>query len=178
MDWSILLFTAYILILAFLLWIAWPIIIGAIFLPTPPRIVGKMLDLAEVEVGDVLYDIGSGDGRIILAAAERGAHAVGIEADPARVLWSKYRAWRSQTNSKLSIVWGNFFRVNVSEATVVTVYQGESINSRLKEKFEAELRPGTRVVSYAFTFEGWEVRGKDPEAAVYLYVVCPGSTNT
>ncbi len=178
MDWTILLFAAYFLVLALLLWIAWPIIIGAIFLPTPPRIVGKMLDLAGVGDGDVLYDIGSGDGRILLAAAERGARAVGIEADPARVLWSRYRAWRSPERERLRIVWGNFFRVSVSEATVVTVYQGESINNRLRKKFEAEMKPGTRVVSHSFTFEGWEVKEKDPEAAVYLYVVGPRPANT
>jgi len=159
------------MILGFLIWIIWPIFIGAIFLPTPPEVVSKMLQLAEVRVGDVLYDIGSGDGRIILEAAKRGAMAVGIEADPIRVLWSRIRAKRSPEHDRLHIVWGDFFKVSVSNASVVTVYQGESINNRLREKFDAELKPGVRIVSYSFTFEGWKSVKKHSDANIYLYVV-------
>ena len=86
MDWIILLTVAYFLVLGFLLWLIWPIFIGAIFLPTPPDVVEKMLTIAEVGEGDVLYDLGSGDGRIILEGTKRGARAVGVEADPIRVL--------------------------------------------------------------------------------------------
>jgi SAM-dependent methyltransferase len=170
-DFTILLPIAYFLVLGFLLWLIWPIFIGAIFLPTPYDVVEKMLSIADIREGDVLYDLGSGDGRIIIGAAELGAQGVGIEADPIRVLWSRLRAWRNPNHDRLRVIWGDFFNTSVSEATVVTVYQGESINNRLREKFESELRPGSRVVSFSFKIEGWELVKKHPNANVYLYIV-------
>jgi precorrin-6B methylase 2 len=175
-DWIILLTVAYFLVLGFLIWLIWPIFIGAIFLPTPPDVVEKMLTIAEVGEGDVLYDLGSGDGRIILEGTKRGARAVGVEADPIRVLWSRIRARRSPAHDRLRVIWGDFFKTSIAEATVVTVYQGESINNRLREKFKAELKPGAKVVSYSFTFEGWEPTKKLPDAKVYLYVITPVKT--
>ena len=171
MDLTILLPIAYFLLLGFLLWLIWPIFIGAIFLPTPKEVVEKLLDLANVGDGDVVYDLGSGDGRIIIEAARRGARAIGVEADPIRVLWSRARASRSPYHERLRVIYGNFFRTSLAEATVVTVYQGEGINNRLRKKFEAELRTGTRIVSYSFKFEGWEPTARHPDADVYLYVI-------
>lgn len=173
MDWTFILGLSYFIVLGFLLWLIWPIFIGAIFLPTPPDVVEKMLTIAEVGEGDVLYDLGSGDGRIILEGAKRGARAVGVEADPIRVFWSRVRARKSPAHHLLRIIWGDFFKTSIAEATVVTVYQGESINNRLKEKFKAELKPGAKVVSHSFTFEGWEPTKKHPDANVYLYVITP-----
>ena len=173
MEWGIILPVAYFLALGFLLWLIWPIFIGAIFLPTPPDVVEKMLSIAEVGEGDVVYDLGSGDGRIVIGAAERGAHGVGVEADPIRVLWSRLRASRSPAHDRIRFIWSDFFKTSVSEATVVTVYQGESINNRLREKFDAELKPGSRVVSFSFKFEGWEPTEKHPDKDVYLFVVKP-----
>jgi precorrin-6B methylase 2 len=172
-DWTFIIGFAYFLVLGFLLWLIWPIFIGAIFLPTPPDIVEKMLTIADVSEGDILYDLGSGDGRIILEGAKRGARAVGVEADPIRVFWSRLRARRSPAYHLVRVIWGDFFKTSIAEATVVTVYQGESINNRLKEKFNDELKPGTRVVSHSFTFEGWEPIKKHPDTNVYLYVIAP-----
>jgi 16S rRNA A1518/A1519 N6-dimethyltransferase RsmA/KsgA/DIM1 with predicted DNA glycosylase/AP lyase activity len=142
---------------------------GAIFLPTPMNIVEKMLDIAGVGEGDVLYDLGSGDGRIILEAARRGARAIGVEVDPIRVLWSRLRARRF--SDRVGVVRGDFFKIPLTGATVVTVYQGESINNRLRVKFESELPIGTRIVSFDFKFEGWEPAKKYPDDKVYLYRV-------
>ena len=171
MDFTILLPVAYFLVLGFLIWLIWPIFIGAIFLPTPLDVVEKMLSIADIGEGDVLYDLGSGDGRIIIGAAERGARGVGIEADPIRVFWSRLRSLRGPAHDRLRVIWGDFFKNSISEATVVTVYQGESINNRLRKKFEAELKPGSRVVSFSFKFEDWEPTKKHPDANVYLYVI-------
>ncbi|MCX6649493.1 MAG: SAM-dependent methyltransferase [Candidatus Bathyarchaeota archaeon] len=171
MDWTILLPVSYFLVLGFLLWLIWPIFIGAIFLPTPRDIVDKMVAIADVGEGDIVYDLGSGDGRIVIEAAERGARGVGVEADPIRVLWSRLRARRSHVRDRIRFIWGDFFKNSVAEATVVTVYQGESINNRLREKFEAELRPGSRIVSFSFKFEGWEPAKKHHDADVYLYII-------
>ncbi len=170
-DLSILLPVAYFLVLGFLLWLVWPIFIGAIFLPTPPDVVEKMLSIAEVGEGDLLYDLGSGDGRIVIGAADRGARGVGVEADAIRVIWSRLRMRRNQAHDRIRFIWGDFFKNSVAEATVVTVYQGESINNRLREKFEAELKPGSRIVSFSFTFQGWEPTKKHPDANVYLYII-------
>jgi hypothetical protein len=168
-ELSILLPVAYFLVLGFLFWLIWPIFMGAIFLPTPMNIVEKMLDIAEVGEGDVLYDLGSGDGRIILEAARRGARAVGVEVDPIRVLWSHLKT--RQFGDRVKVIRGDFFKTPLTRATVVTVYQGESINNRLRSKFEAELPEGTRIVSFDFKFERWEPVKKYPDDKVYLYRV-------
>jgi SAM-dependent methyltransferase len=170
-DFTIIFPITYFLILSFLLWLIWPIFIGAIFLPTPMDVVEKMLDLADVGEGDVVYDLGSGDGRIIIEAAKRGARAIGVEVDPLRVLWARLRANHSPARNRLRVIRGDFFKTSLCEASVVTVYQGESINNRLKKKFEAELKPGSRVVSFSFKFEGWDPSMKHPESDIYLYVI-------
>ena len=159
-------------LIVFIVWKMWTVVIGAIYVPTPMYVVEKMLEIAEVVEGDTLIDLGSGDGRIIIEAAERyGVEAVGIEADPLRVLWSRRRVRVNGLQGRVRVVWGDFFRSDLSKATVVTVYQGQGINSRLKAVFSEMLDPGTRVVSYAFTFDGWEPLRMDPDAEVYLYMV-------
>jgi ubiquinone/menaquinone biosynthesis C-methylase UbiE len=154
------------------LWIVWPLLIGAGWVPTPRRVVRRMLRLAGVGPGDTLFELGSGDGRIMfMAAKEFGAEAVGIEADPLRVLLTL--AWIRLTGltGRVSVLWGNFFKKDLGAASVVTVYQSTEINNRLKDKFARELKPGTRVVSHAFTFDGWEPEKVDEESEVYLYVI-------
>jgi precorrin-6B methylase 2 len=171
MDWMPLAIAAYFLVLGFLLWLVWPMFIGAIYLPTPMDVVVKMLDIAGVGEGDVVYDLGSGDGRIIIEAARRGAFAVGVEVDPIRVLMSRFNASKNTGGDRVKVIRGDFFKTSLIGATVVTVYQGESINNRLKAKFEKELAPGTRIVSFDFKFDGWEPEKSRPEAKVYLYRV-------
>jgi cyclopropane fatty-acyl-phospholipid synthase-like methyltransferase len=154
------------------IWIIWPVIIGAAFIPTPHKIVDKMLEIAEVKEDDILYDLGSGDGRIILEAAKtHGAKSIGIEVDPIRVLWSRLRIRSNNLVGKVKVHWRNFFRTDLSNATVVTIYQGQHINNKLISKFEKELSPGTRIVSYSFTFDGWDAVKKDIDSNVYLYII-------
>jgi 16S rRNA A1518/A1519 N6-dimethyltransferase RsmA/KsgA/DIM1 with predicted DNA glycosylase/AP lyase activity len=150
----------------------WSSVIGAIFVPTPMDVVGKMLEIADVNENDTLIDLGSGDGRIILEAAKSyDANSIGIEADPLRVFWSRSRIKSNDLEEKVEVIWGNFFKTDLSKATVVTVYQGQGINNKLSTKFKEELDPGTRIVSYSFTFDGWEPMKKDPESDVYLYKI-------
>ncbi len=156
--------------LALTVWMIWPMVIGAIFVPTPMDTVRKMLDMARVKEGDLVVDLGAGDGRIVLEAAKTyGANSLGVEADPLRVLWARSRIRSIGLQGRAGIIWGNFFRTDLSKATVVTVYQGQGINNRLRKKFEKELSPGTRVVSYSFTFDGWAPR--EEESDVYLYII-------
>lgn len=160
------------LLLLVVLWWIWPLIIGAVYVPTPMDVVEKMLRIADIRAGDTLIDLGSGDGRIIIEAAKNyDISSIGIEADPLRVLWSRLRINSNGLIGKAEVIWGNFFKTDLSNATVVTVYQGQEINNKLKNKFMRELDPGTRVVSYSFTFDGWEPIKKDPESNVYLYTI-------
>lgn len=154
------------------IWIFWSFAIGAGWEPTSKRVVKKMLDMAEANSEDVVYDLGSGDGRIVIEAAKRyNSMAVGVEADPIRVLWSRImvRIFRLQNNVKIK--WGNIFNQNISDATVVTMFLWKNINQELKSKLLNELKPGTRVVSYIWTFEGWEPIKADNYENIYLYII-------
>ena len=167
---------AILLILAtiavFIIWIFWSSIIGAGFQPTSKRLVKQMLDIAEVSSDDIVYDLGSGDGRIVIDAAKKyNAKAVGMEADPLRVFWSRLIITLSGLHSRAKIVWGNFFNQNISEATVVTLFLSDAANQKLKSKFQEELKPGTRIVSYVWTFNGWEPVKVDKTKEIYLYIM-------
>lgn len=163
---------ALLALFAFIAWIFWPFLIGTGWLPSPMKAVRRMLGMAEVGPGDTLYDLGSGDGRFLIAAArELGARAVGIEADPLRVALSRLRIRAAGLQGMASVRWGNFFRVDLGEASVVTIYQSQGTNNDLRAKLERELRPGARVVSYMFTFDGWEPAEADEDSNVYLYVI-------
>jgi len=119
----------------FMIWIAWSAFIGAPWLPTPKKNVRAMLELAEVNPQDTVYDIGSGDGRIItMAAREFGAKSVGIEMDPLRVIWSRLAIRHQGLSNAVEVLRENFFDSNIEDATVVTVYQCVGVNKKLKEK--------------------------------------------
>jgi len=160
------------LLSALVVWIFWPFVIGAGWVPTPTKAVLKMIDMAEVKPSDTVYDLGSGDGRIIIAAAkERGCRAVGIEADPLRLLLTRLRIKAGGLEGRVEVLWGNFFKKDLGGATVVTIYQTQDTNNRLREKLRRELGPGSRVVSYVFTFEDWQPAKVDDRSEVYLYVI-------
>jgi cyclopropane fatty-acyl-phospholipid synthase-like methyltransferase len=140
--------------------------------PTPMNVVDRMLELADIQNRDVLYDIGSGDGRILIMAAKKyDIKTFGIEVDPIRVLWSRLRVSFQGLNDRVKVIWGNFHDIEISKATVVTIYQSTSVNETLLEKFKHELRPGTKIVSYYFSFLGWKPYKIDEEKRVYLYKI-------
>jgi predicted RNA methylase len=156
----------------FLIWIFWSSIIGAGFQPTSRKLVKQMLDIAEVGPDDIVYDLGSGDGRIVIDAVKKyNAKAVGLEADPSRVFWSRLVITLSGIGKRAKIVWGNFFNQNINEATVVTLFLSDTANQKLKSKFLQELKPGTRIVSYVWKFRGWEPVEADETEEIYLYVI-------
>lgn len=155
----------------FLLWSA---SIGAGWQPTSRRKVRKMLEMCDAGPSDVVYDLGSGDGRIIVEAAKTyHARAVGVEADPIRVLLSRFAVGVHRLKGQVRVVWGNFFHVDLSEATVVTLFLSKGANRRLKAKLLSELKPGARVVSYVWTFDDWSPTSRDSKDEISLYVV-PG----
>jgi precorrin-6B methylase 2 len=122
-----------------------------IFVPTPQEVVDAMLKLAKVSANDVVYDLGSGDGRIpITAARTYGARGVGIDIDPQRIKEATENLKTSGMGDKVRFLNQDLFTTNISEATVVTLYLLPSLNLKVMPKLNAELKPGTRVVSHAF----------------------------
>lgn len=122
-----------------------------LYVPTPQAVVEAMLDVAEVKPDDVVYDLGSGDGRIAITAAKRhGARGVGVEIDPSLVRIAGEKAAAAGVASRVRFVTEDLFSANIGEATVVTLYLLQSINERLRPKLIRELRPGTRIVSHMF----------------------------
>jgi cyclopropane fatty-acyl-phospholipid synthase-like methyltransferase len=127
----------------------------AIFIPLPISTIRKMLKLAKVKSSDVLYDLGAGDGRVIIAAArEYGCKAVGIERSSLIAALCRWDIKRSGLKEKIKLIEGNYFDVNLSKATVVTTYLSQKQNNLLVPKLKKELRKGTRIVSASHTFPG------------------------
>ena len=123
----------------------------AVYAPTPQNVVDAMLRLARVTSADVVYDLGSGDGRIpITAARDYGARGVGIDIDPLRIREANDNRNRAGVGALVHFIQQDLFQANIAEATVVTLYLGTRVNQRLIPKLKAELRPGTRVVSHQF----------------------------
>ncbi len=128
-----------------------------VYVPTPPEVVDEMLKMAEVRDGDVLYDLGSGDGRIPIAAAKKfRVRAVGIDIDPARIAEARANAKAAGVTDEVSFRQADLFKTDFSDATVVTLYLLDSLNLKLRPKLLSELKPGTRIVSHAFTMGDWE----------------------
>jgi len=122
-----------------------------LYVPTPQAVVEAMLDVAQVKSTDIVYDLGSGDGRIVIAAAKKfGARGVGIEMDPTLVKKAKDNAAAAGVSNRVRFLTQDLFDANISDATVVTLYLLQSINERLRPKLIRELKPGTRIVSHMF----------------------------
>jgi SAM-dependent methyltransferase len=149
------------------------------FLVTPHEIVDQMLRLARVGPADTVYDLGSGDGRLVIAAVrDFGARAaIGVEIDPALVARSREYARRAGVADRVTFLQQDFFRADVAPASVVTLYLTREMNIRLAPKLQAELRPGPRVVSFDFDMGDWEPRAmirvdvNGRTTPVYLWVV-------
>ena len=148
------------------------------YVPTPMLVAQKMLEIAKVAPDDVVYDLGSGDGRIVIMAAQKfGAHAVGVELDSDLFQKSSERIRKLGLQDRAQIIHENMFEVNVRHATVVTLYLLTAVNERLRPMLERELRSGARVVSHDFQVPGWqpaetvEVNSENQVVSkVYLYV--------
>jgi len=121
------------------------------YVPTPQEVVDKMLDLAKVGKNDTLFDLGCGDGRIVVTAArERGARGTGIDIDPTRIAEAKENAKKAGVSDRAQFRVGDLFKTDFSSATVVTLYLLPTINAKLRPQLWKQLKVGTRVVSHAF----------------------------
>ncbi len=156
----------------YIIWKYWALCVGAGYDPTPMDKVHKMLKLAQVEPDDIVYDLGCGDARVLITAAKKfGARGCGIEIDPFRFFFAWFLVFISGCLNRISIRFGNFFKKDIRDATVVVVFLYGPTNNRLKEKFLKELKPGTRIVSYVWRFDDWEERDALPDDRIYLYVI-------
>jgi len=127
------------------------------YVPTPTPVVDAMLGLARITSGDVVYDLGSGDGRIVITAAQRfGARGVGVDLDGALVMLARENARKAGMGERVTFRQADLFATDLSEATVVTLYLSPSVNLRLRSKLQRELKPGTRVVSHRFAIGDWK----------------------
>jgi SAM-dependent methyltransferase len=147
---------------------------------TPPEVVTEILRLARVGQDDVVYDLGSGDGRIVIAAArDFGARGVGIELDPSLVTESRKNAGRERVTERTQFFLQDIFDADISEATVVVLYLSPELNQRLRPKLLAQLKTGSRIVSHDFPIAGWPpervVNFKGPERihVLSLWIVPP-----
>jgi SAM-dependent methyltransferase len=126
------------------------------FAPTRHAVADMMLKMAHTTPDDVVYDLGSGDGRILILAAQKyGARGVGIEIDPRLVEMSRVGAREGEVADKVKFIEGDLFTADISEATVVTLYLSPAINRQLEPKLRHDLRPGARIVSHQFRIGNW-----------------------
>ena len=144
------------------------------FVPTPQPVVAAMLKLADVKPGDVIYDLGSGDGRIVITAAEKyHTRGIGIDINPERIQEATANARKAGVANLVQFRQGDLFQENFADATVVTLYLLPSVNLKLRPKLLHDLKPGTRIVSHSFDMGDWKpdkeevVEGRN----IYLWIV-------
>ena len=147
-----------------------------IFVPTPNDVVNKMLEMAQVTAKDTVYDLGCGDGRIVITAAQRyGCRGVGIDIDPERIREATETVQKAKVADKVKFIQGDLFEADISAATVVTLYLLTELNLKLRPKLMKDLRPGTRVVSHAFSMGDWKPERTEHVngASVFLWRIPP-----
>ena len=151
------------------------------YVPTNDAVVEQMLKMAKVGKNDVVYDLGSGDGRIVITAVQRygAARGVGIDIDPDRIAEARENAQKAGVADRVTFIQGDLFQADIRDATVVTMYLLQDVNLKLRPKLLSDLRPGTRVVSHNYHMGDWEPREKASvpvggiEHTVYFWVIPP-----
>ena len=142
-----------------------------IFVPTPQDVVDAMLKLANVKAGDVVYDLGCGDGRIVITAAQRfGARGIGIDIDPQRIKEATANAQKAGVADKVKFMQADLFETNISDANVVTLYLLPSLNLKLQPKLMRELKAGSRVVSHSFDMGDWKPDQEQDVTGRHIYL--------
>lgn len=143
------------------------------YVPTPESVVEKMLDMAQVGPGDYVIDLGSGDGRIVIAAAKRGAYGHGIDLDPRRLREARENAVKAGVEDKVIFIEGNIFKTDFSRASVVTMYLLNSVNIQLRPHLLEKLKPGSRLVSHDFDMGTWnaDLFFREETSDIYFWVI-------
>lgn len=144
---------------------------GAPFVPSTSEVTTAMIRLANIKKGQIIYDLGSGDGRLLFAAAKEGATAIGYEINPYLVLYTILKQIITPYGHHITVRWRNFWSAPLSDASVVFVYLLPWRMHTLEQKLKRELKPGTIIVSNSFIFNNWEITKKDEKHHVYLFTV-------
>lgn len=155
-------------------WTYSPLMAQVVYVPTKQIVVDAMLELAEVSESDVVYDLGCGDGRIVITAAKRyGARGKGVDFDPERIKESKENAIKAGVSDKVEFVVQDMFETDVSQATVVMLFLLDSLNLQLLPKLLEQMEPGSRIVSHVFTMGDWEPEKMEfiEGAPIFLWTV-------
>lgn len=154
--------------LFFLLSLVWTTVAGGIpYLPTNTRRVKQIIDLAHIQKGEKAVDLGSGDGRIVIALAQAGAEAHGLELNVFYVLLSRYNIYKAGLRGKAFIHWKNFFHVDLSSYDVITGYCISYLMRKLEMKLQREIKPKTRVVTTSYAFKTWQYSKRIDHAFLY-----------
>lgn len=147
------------------------------YVPTPENVVERMLDVTDVKSSDYVVDLGSGDGRIVIAAAKRGASGHGIDLDPKRIAEARENATDEEVDNRIMFMEEDIFDTDFSEASVITMYLLPSVNKKLRPKLLNDLQPGTQVVSHSFDMGSWKadeeivVRNNGSSHDIYYWVI-------
>ena len=162
------------LFILILLWILIPALYGLPSVSTKPERIHKALRLAKLQPGEVLYDLGAGDGRVLfIAARDFGATAVGIEIGPIQSAWIWLRAVANGLDKKVHVRWANFYKADLREADVVFVYATSKEVSKLGPHLEQEMKPGSRLISISADFSEWEPSTVDQRDLIFIYEMPP-----
>jgi SAM-dependent methyltransferase len=153
----------------FFLFLCLSFVTGGPFVPSSKRAVEAMIRLAKLKAGQRVIDVGSGDGRVLFAAAQAGAQAVGIEINPYLVLWTRLRAFLGPYRGRVRVLWRNLWKADLRGADVVFVYLIPWRMEDLAEKLEDELQPGALVISNSFIFPEWKILQLDTEHHIYVF---------
>lgn len=166
------------LFILILLWILVPVFYGLPLVPTKRERIRKALKLANLQPNEILYDLGAGDGRVLLIAArEFGAQAVGIEVGPIQCAMIWLRSVASGFGDKIQVKWANFYRADLRDANVVFVYATSTEIIKLAPHLEKHLKKGTRVVSISADFPEWEPSAFDERELIFIYEMPPARGN-
>ncbi|MBS3787059.1 class I SAM-dependent methyltransferase [Candidatus Bipolaricaulota bacterium] len=154
-------------------WVGWNLTLDALWQPSDHETISLILETLEVSSGDLVYDLGCGDGRwLTRIVKDRGARAIGVEIDPVRAIISRLRLILSGSSSRAKVIWGNMYKVDLTGADAVILFLSEEANKKLSSKFNRELTQGARVASFYHKLPGWDpvnTKVNNDGYKIYLY---------
>lgn len=166
---AILFLILQLLLAGFFLFLCLAFVTGGPFVPSSKKAVDAMVALARITPGQTVFDVGSGDGRVLFAAAKQGAYAKGVEINPYLVRFTRIKAFLSPYRGKITVLWGNLWTTDLSTADIVFVYLIPWRMEDLAQKLKKELKPGATIITNSFIFPKWKIIRRDTTHHVYAF---------